>query len=203
MNEPTVYGLPYNWLMGKYWHLTKYASFSGTDMVVSLVFPQCTPIVVGSANTVTYSIYRSVKPVTTLGRISMRGLAKGTRVVAGTIIFTMLDQNMVNNLKDRIEYLRGITRLKPDELPPFDIVITAANEYGHVGRMTIYGATVYEDGQTMSIQDMFTENVWSYQARDVMPFGSPLLPIYDEINWDRVSPEPPTSRFLLDLPVRP
>lgn len=148
--------------------LPGYGSFSGVDMIVSILLPGAQPVTVGECSTVSYSILRDLQEVRTLGRISVRGYARGQRRVAGTIIFTVLEQHQLNNLRAQVEYLNKIGRLKTDELPPFDIIITMASEYGRAARLVIYGATVYEEGKVMSIDDIITENVWSYMARDII-----------------------------------
>jgi hypothetical protein len=56
-----------------------------------------------------------------------------------------------------------------DQLPPVDILLSFANEYGQVSRMTIRGVEFGAEGQTMSIEDIMTENVVNYVARDVDP----------------------------------
>lgn len=148
--------------------LPGYGSFSGTDMIVSILLPGAQPITVGECSTVSYSTLRDLQEVRTLGRISVRGFARGQRRIAGTIIFTVLEQHELNNLRAQIEYLWQAGRLKTDELPPFDIIITMASEYGRAARLVIYGATVYEEGKVLSIDDIITENVWSYMARDII-----------------------------------
>lgn len=144
-----------------------YGTYSGTDMIVNILLPSSPPYAVGECSTVTYSVLRDVQEVRTLGRISVRGYARGQRRVAGTIIFTVFEQHTVNNLCMQVDYLRKIMGLKGDELPPFDIVITGGSEHGRVARLVIYGAVAFEEGKVISIEDMFTENVWSYMARDI------------------------------------
>lgn len=146
-----------------------YGTFSGSDMVVSLVFPNSSPYAVGECSTVTYSTLRDVQEVRTLGRISVRGFTRGQRRVAGTIIFTVFEQHIVNNIKNHVAYLQSLSSIKSDELPPFDIIITFGSEYGRSARLVIYGAVVLEEGKVMSIEDLFTENTWTYLARDIRP----------------------------------
>ena len=57
------------------------SSYSGTDMVVSLSFPGVAPVTIGTATTITYSIYRQLAHVRTLGRISSKGYARGVVLV--------------------------------------------------------------------------------------------------------------------------
>lgn len=58
-----------------------------------------------------------------------------------------------------------------DELPPFDIVITFANEAGNNGIIEIYGVEIQEEGMTLSIEDLFTEVTYSYTARGAKLFN--------------------------------
>ena len=142
-------------------------TFSGTDMVATIVFPNCAPITVGELATVSYSVYREKNPIRTLSRISVKGFTKGPRTVAGTFIFTVFDKHVVNRIKSEIPYLNNLVRIKSDELPAFDLYITMGNEYGASARLNIYGVTVVDEGKVMSIEDLFTENQWSYMARDI------------------------------------
>ncbi len=162
-----------------------HGSFSGADMLVSILLPSSSPIAIGECSTVTYSTLRDVQEVRTLGRITVRGFAKGQRRVAGTIIFTLFEQHAVHNIRAEIDYLRQLTRLKSDEMPPFDIIITAASEYGRASRAVIYGAVVLEDGMVMSIEDILTENTWTYMARDIDLFRA-----HDYVNfsWPKSNP---------------
>lgn len=57
-----------------------------------------------------------------------------------------------------------------DELPPFDIIITFVNEAGAVGKLVLYGIEIIHEGQTLSIQDLFTEVTYSYTARGMKVF---------------------------------
>ena len=54
-------------------------------------------------------------------------------------------------------------------LPPFDIVFTFFNEYGNASKMKIYGVTIVDEGQTMSIDDIMTEQTYTFMARGIQP----------------------------------
>lgn len=155
-----------------------YRSFAGSDAIASLVFPGQRPIVMGEVSTLSYSIYRQKTPVNTLGRISPKGFTKGTRTVAGSMIFTMTNQHWVNEVKEVLRErslskgdtnnpFENIKKLKADELPPFDIILTFANEYGANCYYAIYGVTIVEEGQIVSVEDAITENVCQFLARDL------------------------------------
>jgi hypothetical protein len=54
-------------------------------------------------------------------------------------------------------------------LPPFDIVISFFNEYGQSAKMKIFGITIVDEGQTISIDDLITEQTYTYMARGIQP----------------------------------
>lgn len=145
-------------------------SFSGSDMLIYFVFPEARPIYIGTASTLTYSSFREIRQVRTLGRISNKGVTRGPRTVGGTLIFTVINQHVVNDIMDALKKVtryESYGKIKPDELPPFDIVISFANEYGQAASKVIYGAIIVDDGMTLSIEDIFTENQMTYIARDI------------------------------------
>lgn len=142
-------------------------TFSGADMVASIVFPGTNAITVGELTTFSYSVYREKAPVRTCSYINVRGFTKGPRTVAGTMIWTVFNKHIVNRLRAEVPYFASLVKMKADEWPPFDIYITMANEYGASARINIYGLTVVDEGQVMSIEDLFTENQWSFMARNI------------------------------------
>lgn len=143
------------------------SSFSGTDMIVSFVFPDAAPLTVGTATNITYSIYRQLAHVRTLGRISSKGYARGGRTCAGTIVMTVIKESFVEDMRTRLDYLGDFKSLKPDELPPFDIILTFGNEFGQTSSLVIYGVSFTDETMTFSIEDIFTENVLTFLARDI------------------------------------
>lgn len=57
-----------------------------------------------------------------------------------------------------------------DQIPPFDIVLTAANEYGEVAQMSLRGVEILNEGSGMSIDDIVTEQQMTFVAREVNPW---------------------------------
>ena len=149
-----------------------YTSFSGADSTVSILFKQGTPVIIGEAQTLTYSWYSPMEPVYVLGSRKPNGFIRGPRTIAGSIIFTVFDRHVLlsafhkayANFNDAtcldIEYL-------PDELPPFDLQVTFLNEYGQSSGLTIHDVRITSEGQVMSIEDMITENTMQYLASDI------------------------------------
>lgn len=147
----------------------KYKSFSGTDALVFVLLPNSQPILLGSLTTLSWSVYRNKRQVNVIGKINTSGVAKGIRVVAGTMVFTTISEHFVERLKAEIPSLNH-SRLKADELPLFDLMIICGNEYGASISSTIYGVSFTEEGGVISVEDLFIENTCKYIARDIDNF---------------------------------
>lgn len=149
-----------------------YKSFSGTDTLVFILMPGSNPVVLGSITTVSYSAYRTKQPVINLGRTNINGVTRGSRIFAGTMIFTLINQHWLNELleTDNLKWLNQYQELKADELPLFDLMIVSANEYGSYVSMFLYGVDITDEGQVVSVEDLFTENTLSFVARDIETF---------------------------------
>lgn len=57
-----------------------------------------------------------------------------------------------------------------DQVPPFDIVLVANNEYGASAKMKIIGVEILNDGLGMSIDDTVIESQSTFVARTILPF---------------------------------
>ena len=147
-----------------------YRSFSGTDTIAFLIFPGINPITIGSLTTISYSMYRNKVPVINIGRTNINGITRGSRIYAGTMVFTLINKHWLRELQDQADYLADFPTLKADELPLFDIMIVSANEYGSACSMFIYGVDLTDEAQTLSIEDLFTENIFKFVAREVSVF---------------------------------
>lgn len=150
---------------------TFYKTFSGSDALAFMIFPECKPILLGSLTTLSHSVYREKKPVPLLGKINTGGYTRGMRSIAGTMVFTLISQHLVEDILEQIPYLNEHGKMKADELPFFDIMVVASNEYGAASQMMIYGAEFFEDGQVLSVQDIYIENTFSFVARDIDDFS--------------------------------
>lgn len=57
-----------------------------------------------------------------------------------------------------------------DQIPPFDILLSAANEYGHMMVMTILACEILDEGWGISVNDLASEHQFTYAARDMIPW---------------------------------
>lgn len=149
-----------------------YTTFSGHDMVCSFELPLPTGgtlfKIIGALQTVTYSIHNEKTPVRCVGDMNPKGYVFGTRTIAGTLIFTVFNKHWAKEMME--EYLKNAevdAHMLTDELPPFNITVSCANEYGAEARLAIYGVTIVNEGQVMSINDVYTENTYQFFATDV------------------------------------
>lgn len=55
-----------------------------------------------------------------------------------------------------------------DQIPPFDITLAAANEYGSLAVMRIYGVEILNEGYGVSIDDIVSEQQMTYVARTIV-----------------------------------
>lgn len=157
-------------------------SYSGTDAVVTMIVPVFGPdgkmtsdgdvITLGELQTLSYSIHRENSPIRTVGHVNPRGFIKGGRTIAGSLIFTVFNEYAFYRIKqyrDLLARKNGFFAPLADMLPPFDIVISFYNEYGQQSKMKIFGVTIVDEGQTLSIDDLITEQVYTYMARGIQP----------------------------------
>jgi hypothetical protein len=139
--------------------------------------------------TLTISSTTSVMPVRSLGNVRPLTFTKGARTFAGSMIFTVIDMDPFQELFavdiDSSSKRDGSWHI--DEMPPFDILIMAANETGKSGMQLISGVTLTNYGTTYSVDDIYTEITYTYVAEHVSPFVQSVF--YDDFlkmsrrNW--------------------
>jgi hypothetical protein len=57
-----------------------------------------------------------------------------------------------------------------DQIPPFDIVLVANNEYGASAKMKLIGVEILNDGLGISVDDSVIESQSTFVARSILPF---------------------------------
>jgi len=137
-----------------------------------------TTMPIAEIQTLAWSIYREKNPVRPLGSVYPRDYVRGPRTIAGTMVFTLFDKSAMHDLlvlglnpystgtrADR-DYYQDSTALI-DQLPPLDFSIVGDNEYGKRMYMNLWGIDFMNDGGTYSIEDLYTETVIQYVARDI------------------------------------
>ena len=163
--------------------LKSYNSYSGCDMVATLQVSSYSGLknnvyTLGSLQTISISTHQDKRPVRSLGNINAKEYTMGQRTIAGSLVFAVFDKHFADQMfKDSLESINQTetqkisTIMLPDELPPFDITISYANEYGHTSRMALYGVRLINEGQVMSINDIYTENTYQFVATALEPLN--------------------------------
>jgi len=131
-------------------------------------------VVIATAQTLSVQTFRAKKPVRALGCVGPKGIARGSRSIGGSIIFTVFDEHALTALlhtpptihSHELINSRGGFKTYVDQLPPLTITALLSNEYGSISELTIYGVDFVTDGQVMSIDDLFSENTCSFMATD-------------------------------------
>jgi len=57
-----------------------------------------------------------------------------------------------------------------DQIPPFDVTLAAANEYGSLAVMRIFGIELLNEGYGVSLDDIVSEMQNTYVARTLVPW---------------------------------
>lgn len=168
---------------------SNFQSFAGTDISVIAYLPIDTKNSLNGIRsnkfkkfaeiqTISISSTRSVSPVRVLGRSSPLAYTRGARTFAGTLVFASLNHDVFQDIYDLSileSSLYHSTSMVSDQLPPFNIVITAANEKGAAAVQAVFGITLVNYGTVYSIDDLYTEVTYSYVAQDVTPFTNMSL----------------------------
>jgi hypothetical protein len=163
------------------------AAFSGSSCKILIDIPQ-TPNFNGSsvqghlgkqlieATAITISTHRAKTQVRPFGYINPKGIARGSRTIAGTLIlnrftadvlYRFLQSGLMADLSKDTHYN------KLDQLPPFNITLMFSNEQGYISTQSLYGVEFVTDGQVASVQDILLEQTITYFATDM----SPLVPL--------------------------
>lgn len=135
---------------------------------------------IGEIQTISIGSYRDKAPVRTLGSVYPRSYTRGPRSISGSMIFTIFHEHVFTDLM-RLGNMRyystgssdfdnyTYTTMLADQLPPIDISLVFANEYGAQSHMGLYGVEFFQEGMTFSIEDIYSENTLQYVARDFDP----------------------------------
>lgn len=172
----STYGAFYNGKkIGK--NVSAYAATNNTysmcDMVCQINVPtntgQYVTATLGKLQTLSYSIFQNKTPVRVIGNMNARDYVYGQRTIAGSLIFAVFNTHWLVDIYNTLHDTDGMKNWHfiADEIPPFDITISFANEYGYDSRMAIYGVRLVNEGQTMSINDIYIENTYEYVATDI------------------------------------
>jgi hypothetical protein len=75
-----------------------------------------------------------------------------------------------------------------DQVPPFDVTLAAANEYGALAVMRIFQVEILNEGYGVSIDDIVSEQQMTYVARQVINWQNITNPNVDAVGTAREIP---------------
>jgi hypothetical protein len=171
----------------------KIYTYSGTDMRVMLdmsdaIVPVGAPRKVTpkpkqliEIHTLSISIYRVKTAVRACGYINPKAFSRGTRTIGGTMILTPFTVDILYRFllggaasQDSSEDSHFT---KPDQLPPFNLTLMFADEFGNISHRRLLGIEMSTDGTVYSQNDMYSEQTILYQAADFTPLQANTQPV--------------------------
>lgn len=85
----------------------------------------------------------------------------------GTIVGNYKDINLDSSQNIRSSLRDPVKARLADQILPFDIVLAAANEFGHTSKMVIYGVEFMTESGGVSVDDIVIEKQHSFIARSI------------------------------------
>jgi hypothetical protein len=163
-------------------------TFTGVDMKTIITLNQ-TVTMIESMTSFSWSVHRGKPTGRPLGKAGPSGRGKGSRTIAGTMVFAVSDHEPLLDIIPATAPSKKLTDMgwnnttyrkvmMPDQLPPFDVMIMMKNEYGNYAISSIYGIEIVDYGGTQSIDNMINEHVYQYTAVAM----DPLVEAYPDEN---------------------
>lgn len=163
--------------MATYFDIDGYNSYSGCDAVVtaqlanidsdSSISKNC--YILGSLQTLSISTHQDKVPVRNIGNINAVEYTMGQRTIAGSMVFAVFDRHFADEIFNDLKQYTNDSVILADEIPALNITITLANEYGSKSKMSLYGVKFVDEGQVLSINDLYTENTFQFVAVGLDP----------------------------------
>lgn len=164
-------------------YLYKNVSYSGTDMVVTAQLcigsTKSEFMTMGSLQTITYSVYDRMEPIHSLGNVNAKDYVHTHRYIAGSMVFAVFDQHWAKEFIEKYCRSAGIAeseKILTDEMPPMNITISMGNEYGSSSRIALYSVRLFNEGMTMSVNDIYTEHTYQFVALNIDYLENVQLP---------------------------
>lgn len=152
----------------------KNVSYSGVDMVVTAQLcmgnTKSEYMTMGSLQTISYSVYDRMEPIHSLGNINAKDYVHTHRYIAGSMVFAVFDQHWCKEFIEAYMKTAGISsseKILTDEIPPMNLTISMGNEYGCSSRIALYSVRLFNEGMTMSVNDIYTEHTYQFVALNI------------------------------------
>lgn len=117
------------------------------------------------------SSHRDTYPVVSGGRRGISGFTKGHRTCAGTLGFTVLGESPWATCMRAYGKWRGLGEnlmySHPDELPPFDILITFMTEAGDSAFQVLRSVQILDRAQNINLNDIQLSQTFSFLCAEI------------------------------------
>jgi hypothetical protein len=139
----------------------------------------------GTVHTVSYSSFREKFAVRTLGKVQAKAYTQGTRTIAGTMVFNVMQQHELMRIAVDNEDTESFDprAILLDQIKPFNLMFIFSNEFGSYSIMILFDVTIQSEGQEMSVENIITMNTMNFYATDIVPMTpiGNLFNTYDEM----------------------
>ena len=156
-----------------------FRTFSGIDIIALASLNTVVSRLEGMTS-LSWSLHRGSTPNRTIGKPVAAARARGGRTIAGSMIFALADHHPLlellpgdypittnANLEKDPDLWRPM--LLADQIPPFDLMVTMTNEYGHASIVSLYGIEIQDEGTVIGVDNLVTELVVQYTAVSMDP----------------------------------
>lgn len=83
--------------------------------------------------------------------------------------FGPISHRGISPVSDQVSDVQDFFPYFADQIPPFNVSITFANEYGQAAKRSIYGVEIINEGSGASMDDIVLEETMTFVARDLGP----------------------------------
>lgn len=159
-------------------------SYSGSDVkaLIKNTYMNAEYKVLNTLTTVSFSVNEQKSPVRRLGRRHVVGFTKAIRTIAGTMVLTVLKGHPLTEFYTLDQYYKsgemgqGVHRDNSyhfaTNVPPFDLRLIYQTEHNsnYYAQLEILGIEIISQSIVTSVNDMITECVLQFVARDYKEF---------------------------------
>lgn len=153
--------------------------FSASDCRAYILFrtrndkPEVEPVEFGDVVTVSISAHRDKFPVARIGEVNPIGFTAGHRTIAGGIVTLFHSESALRHAVrllfqhyNLVAIWRYPVRPKPDEIPPFDLVLTFVSEMSTAATIILKGVTILDEGFQINVEQPNPYISMSFLAAD-------------------------------------
>ena len=189
-------------------------AIGAVNLTAVIALPTGQVVELDTLSMVSISTHREKFPVGGLGSVSPRGFTLGKRMIAGTLVFAIVDRSAFSALLTPLEAPTGYVsksdevrgrevkgafyNMKADELPPFDlhmVYVTQENVLCYEGLRRV---TILDEGSVRSMDMVGINESYSFMATDRIPI-QPLSVYTQPATLQKPGGAPTKTQFMQDV----